>query len=89
MQESKLRNLTLRRPGFGGLFQQRPSQGWGTEEQILDPVYASGAFYDALVKVQDYETRPLTEVPRRRCSAAPSPRHTRGMRPRPARSPQR
>jgi hypothetical protein len=46
-----------------GLFQQRPSQGWGTAEQILDPVYASGAFYDKLVKVKDYlETRPLTEV---------------------------
>lgn len=45
MQESTLRNI-----GYGdrdslGLFQQRTSQGWGTEAQILDPVLASKAFY--------------------------------------------
>ena len=62
MQESKLRNLRFGDRDSIGLFQQRPSQGWGTEAQILDPVYASGAFYDALVKVKDYQTRPLTEV---------------------------
>lgn len=62
MQESKLRNLRFGDRDSIGLFQQRPSQGWGTEAQILDPVYAAGAFYDALVKVKDYETRPLTEV---------------------------
>ncbi|MBK8867711.1 MAG: hypothetical protein IPN45_06570 [Actinomycetales bacterium] len=62
MQESKLRNLRFGDRDSVGLFQQRPSQGWGTEAQILDPVYASGAFFDVLVKVKDYETRPLTEV---------------------------
>lgn len=62
MQESKLRNLRFGDRDSIGLFQQRPSQGWGTEAQILDPVYAAGAFYDALVKVKDYQTRPLTEV---------------------------
>ncbi len=62
MQESKLRNLRYGDRDSVGLFQQRPSQGWGTVEQILDPVYASNAFYDKLVKVKDYLTRPLTEV---------------------------
>lgn len=62
MQESKLRNLRFGDRDSLGLFQQRPSQGWGTAEQILDPVHASGAFYDRLVKVKNWQTRPLTEV---------------------------
>ncbi|HOR15410.1 MAG: hypothetical protein IPI13_11585 [Actinomycetales bacterium] len=62
LQESKLRNLRYGDRDSVGLFQQRPSQGWGTVEQILDPVYASNAFYNKLVKVKDYLTRPLTEV---------------------------
>ena len=62
MQESKLRNIRFGDRDSLGLFQQRPSQGWGTAEQILDPVYSSGAFYDRLVKVADFETRPLTDV---------------------------
>ena len=62
MQESKLRNLTVGDRDSVGLFQQRPSQGWGTTEQILDPVYATNAFYDRLAKVEDYTTRSVTEV---------------------------
>ncbi|MEI2733241.1 MAG: hypothetical protein V9G08_14840 [Dermatophilaceae bacterium] len=62
MQESKLRNLRVGDRDSVGLFQQRPSQGWGTAQQILDPEYATNAFYDALVKVKDYTGRPLTEV---------------------------
>ena len=62
MQESKLRNLTVGDRDSLGLFQQRPSQGWGTTEQILDPVYASNAFYDRLAKIDDYTNRPITEV---------------------------
>ncbi|HEY5335477.1 MAG TPA: hypothetical protein VIJ71_05585, partial [Mycobacteriales bacterium] len=55
-QESKLVNL-----GYGdrdslGLFQQRPSQGWGTPTQIADPVYASTAFYRALVKLPHWQS---------------------------------
>jgi hypothetical protein len=45
-----------------GLFQQRPSQGWGTEAQVQDPRYAAGKFFDTLVKVKNWETRPLTEA---------------------------
>lgn len=62
LQESKLRNLRHGDRDSVGLFQQRPSQGWGTAQQILDPVYAVGAFYDHLVNVRDWQTRPLTQV---------------------------
>ena len=49
-QESKLTNIDYGDRDSLGLFQQRPSQGWGTAEQILDRVYATNAFYDALVR---------------------------------------
>jgi hypothetical protein len=62
IQESKLRNITFGDRDSLGLFQQRPSQGWGTVEQVTDPVHASGKFYDALVKVKGYETMPITKV---------------------------
>ena len=45
-----------------GLFQQRPSQGWGTAEQILDPEYSTNKFYDALVKVDGYEDMDIAEA---------------------------
>ncbi len=59
-QESDLRNLDSGDRDSLGLFQQRPSQGWGTEEQVQDPVYATNAFYDALVKVDGYESMEIT-----------------------------
>ena len=62
IQESKLRNLRYGDRDSIGLFQQRPSQGWGTEQQILDPVYSTNAFYDALVKVKGYEAMEITKV---------------------------
>ena len=61
-QESKLYNIESGDRDSLGLFQQRPSQGWGTTEQILDPSYATNAFYDALEKVAGYETMPVTEA---------------------------
>jgi hypothetical protein len=60
--ESKLRNLKFGDRDSLGLFQQRPSQGWGTEEQILDPVYATNKFYDALIKVNGYQSMEITKV---------------------------
>lgn len=60
MQESTLTNLTSGSADSVGLFQQRPSQGWGTAQQIEDPQYAAGKFFDALVKVPNYETLPFT-----------------------------
>jgi hypothetical protein len=62
IQESKLRNLRYGDRDSVGLFQQRPSQGWGTVEQILDPVYATNRFYDALVKIEGYENMRITEI---------------------------
>ncbi|TLM86882.1 hypothetical protein [Pseudarthrobacter sp. NamE5] len=68
MQESKLRNIDhgdQAGPDSRGLFQQRPSQGWGTEAQIMDPYYAANAFYDALVKIPGYEALEITDAAQR------------------------
>ncbi|MBF8193343.1 C40 family peptidase [Nonomuraea sp. K274] len=62
LQESQLRNLRYGHLDSLGLFQQRPSQGWGTPEQILDPRYATSTFYDRLVKVARWEQLPLTRA---------------------------
>jgi hypothetical protein len=60
--ESKLRNLKFGDLDSLGLFQQRPSQGWGTPAQILDPVHATNKFYDALTKISGYESMAITQV---------------------------
>ncbi|MFJ1752196.1 hypothetical protein [Kitasatospora sp. NPDC088134] len=62
IQESKLRNLEGGDRDSVGLFQQRPSQGWGTVDQIMDPVYSTNKFLDALVKVNGYAQMPLTDA---------------------------
>ena len=77
LQESSLRNLanpsvpaSLDRPNEGsasnfdsiGVFQQRPSQGWGTVAQLMNPRYAAGAFYDRLFKVADWESKSLGDA---------------------------
>lgn len=59
IQESKLLNLPFGDRDSVGVFQQRPSQGWGTPEQLIDPVYAAGKFFSALVKVKNYRKLPL------------------------------
>lgn len=56
--ESQLRNLGHGDRDSLGLFQQRPSQGWGSPEQILNPVYAANKFYDHLVAVPGWATMP-------------------------------
>ncbi|GAA1997563.1 hypothetical protein JL107_10905 [Nakamurella flavida] len=61
-QESSLRNRPDGDRDSVGLFQQRPSQGWGTAAEIIDPVYSAGRFYDALVEVEDWDTGALTVV---------------------------
>ena len=61
-QESKLENIDHGDRDSVGLFQQRPSQGWGSVEQILDPYYASNAFYDALVEIDGYRDMEITEA---------------------------
>jgi hypothetical protein len=62
LQESKLRNLEGGDRDSQGLFQQRPSQDWGTPEQITDPRYAAGAFYAALVKVPGWQNMRITDA---------------------------
>jgi hypothetical protein len=80
MQECNLYNLASTRlpesykyPNEGsgsdhdsvGLFQQRPSTGWGTVAQIMDPTYAATAFYRVLVTVPGWDTMALTYAAQR------------------------
>ncbi|WP_282580359.1 hypothetical protein [Nocardioides sp. InS609-2] len=61
-QESKLLNIEHGDRDSLGLFQQRPSQGWGTEEQILNPYYSINAFYDGLIGIDGYDSMRITEA---------------------------
>ncbi|WP_455681588.1 heavy metal transporter [Streptomyces luteogriseus] len=65
LQESALRNIRHGDRDSLGLFQQRPSQGWGTPKEIMDPTYSAGEFYDHLVKVPGYTRLPLTVAAQR------------------------
>jgi hypothetical protein len=59
LQESKMHNLPYGDRDSLGLFQQRPSQGWGTPTQLLTPSFAAEAFYRHLVKVNGWERLPV------------------------------
>jgi len=59
LQESKLANLHYGDRDSVGIFQQRPSEGWGTTQQIEDPVYATDRFFDALTAVPNYLSLPI------------------------------
>ncbi|WP_018251994.1 hypothetical protein [Salinispora mooreana] len=61
-QESGLRNLAGGDRDSVGLFQQRPSQGWGSPAEIRDPRYATNTFYAALAKVRDWEEMRVTDA---------------------------
>ncbi|GLY97931.1 hypothetical protein [Actinoplanes sp. NBRC 103695] len=62
--ESTIRNLTYGDRDSVGLFQQRPSQGWGTPDQILNPVYATNRFIDKMLRVDgdSWMTDPIGKV---------------------------
>lgn len=62
MQESQLKNITYGDRDSQGLFQQRPSQGWGTVAQITTPSYAAGKFFDALVRISNRESMRETQA---------------------------
>ncbi|KAA8827117.1 cobalt transporter [Bifidobacterium myosotis] len=62
MQESRLTNLDYGDLDSLGMFQQRPSQGWGTAEQVTDMTYATNIFYDHLLKVPDWQTIPVEDA---------------------------
>jgi hypothetical protein len=59
LQESKLHNLDYGDRDSVGIFQQRPSEGWGSPTQLQDPVYATTKFYAALTKVHGYAAMPV------------------------------
>jgi hypothetical protein len=62
MQESELINVNHGDRDSLGLFQQRPSQGWGTPEQVSDPRYATSAFYRQLVLTPGWQEMRVTEA---------------------------
>ncbi|MEU9294847.1 NlpC/P60 family protein [Streptomyces sp. NPDC048266] len=62
LQESGLRNLAYGDRDSLGLFQQRPSMGWGTANEILDPVHASTKFYEGLRKVSGWQSLSITQA---------------------------
>lgn len=61
-QESGIRNLDYGHADSLGLFQQRPSKGWGTEQEIMDPWYSAAAFYAELVKVRGWRTADINDT---------------------------
>lgn len=65
IQESHIHNLPGGDRDSVGMFQQRPSQGWGTPEQLRDPVQSTSKFFDALVKVKGYLDRDLHDAAQR------------------------
>jgi hypothetical protein len=62
LQESKLQNLAYGDRDSVGIFQQRPSEGWGRASQIENPVYATSRFFGALTKVPGYQRLPVYQA---------------------------
>jgi murein DD-endopeptidase MepM/ murein hydrolase activator NlpD len=62
LQESNLINIRGGPDDSLGLFQQRPSQGWGTPAQVMTADYAAGKFYERLLTVPGWQALPLTEA---------------------------
>jgi hypothetical protein len=66
LQESKLENLghlgKANDHDSQGLFQQRPSSGWGSPEQITNPEHATTAFLTGLKQVDGWHDMPLTDA---------------------------
>jgi len=65
LQESKLYNLDYGDRDSLGVFQQRPSQGWGTPTQLMDPAYAAGAFYSRLARIPGWPQLPISTAAQR------------------------
>jgi hypothetical protein len=59
LQESDLHNLDYGDRDSVGVFQQRPSQGWGPARDLKNPIYATTRFFNALVRVHGYTTMPV------------------------------
>jgi hypothetical protein len=61
-QESGIRNLNYGHADSIGLFQQRPSKGWGTVDQIMDPWYSTRSFYRVMERIKNWETKDINNV---------------------------
>ena len=73
LQETKLQNLPYGDLDSVGLFQQRPSQGWGAKADLLDPAYAASAFYNRLAQISGWQSMAVTDAAQAvQRSAAPS-----------------
>ncbi len=62
LQESKLTNLRSGDRDSVGVFQQRPSEGWGPARRIEDPIYATTRFFGALTQVPGYKNMPVYQA---------------------------
>jgi hypothetical protein len=62
LQESKLHNLDYGDRDSVGIFQQRPSEGWGSTAELEDPVYATTKFFAALTQVRGYTKMPVYQA---------------------------
>jgi len=60
--ESELQNLPYGHSDSAGVFQQRPSQGWGTYEEVTNVNYATNKFVDVLLEQPNWQTRPYGEL---------------------------
>ncbi|WP_343063978.1 C40 family peptidase [Haloechinothrix aidingensis] len=62
MTESKLRNVPYGDRDSLGIFQMRPSMGWGSPEEVLDPQYQVNKFFDVMEDVPGWQSRRPGEV---------------------------
>ncbi|HTW04810.1 MAG TPA: hypothetical protein VMF87_31240 [Streptosporangiaceae bacterium] len=62
LQETKLQNLPYGDRDSVGVFQQRPSQGWGPRSDLENPVYATSKFFGALAKIPGYQRMPIYQA---------------------------
>jgi hypothetical protein len=62
MQESKMHNLAYGDRDSIGVFQQRPSEGWGTASELQDPAYATAKFFSALTEVHGWQELPVDQA---------------------------
>jgi len=62
LQESKMQNLAYGDRDSVGIFQQRPSEGWGPASELEDPVYATTKFFAALTQVPGYTKLPVYQA---------------------------
>ena len=65
IQESSLRNIDYGDRDSVGLFQQRPSMGWGSVEEIMDPYYSTDKFYNSLKHLDGWQDMEVTVAAQR------------------------